>query len=77
MKTVNLSIPFEILIEAVKSLEISQQQELLEILKEEMETAEDEWENSEEIIAEVQASKKAYEQRDYQTLEEILWLIRK
>ena len=72
MKTVNFSIPFEILIEAVKSLEISQQQELLEILENEIDIVKDEWESREDIKAEVKASKEAYEQGDYQTLEEFM-----
>ena len=44
----------------------------MEILENQIETVEDEWENSEEIIAEVQASKEAYQQGDYQTLEEFM-----
>ena len=72
MTTVNIPIPFELLIEAVKSLELFQQQELLEILENQIEIVEDEWENSEETIAEVQASKTAYQQGDYQTLEEFI-----
>ncbi len=72
MTTVNIPIPFETLVEAVKSLEISRQQELLEILENQIEIVEDEWENSEEIIAEVLASKEAYRRGDYQTLEEFM-----
>ena len=72
MTTVNISIPFETLIEAVKSLELTQQQELLAIIENQMETVEDEWENSEEIIAEVKSSRQAYQQGDYQTLDEFM-----
>ena len=72
MTTVNIPIPFEVLIEAVKSLELSQQQELLEILENQIEIVEDEWENSAEVIAEVQAAKEAYQHGDYQTREEFI-----
>ncbi|WP_107666762.1 hypothetical protein [Cyanothece sp. BG0011] len=72
MTSVNGSIPFETLVETIKSLDLRQQQELLEILEEQMFEAEEDWENSEEIIAEVEEAKKAYQAGDYLTLEDFI-----
>jgi hypothetical protein len=72
MTTVNLSIPFEVLIKTIKSLDLQQQQQLLEILEEQLFEAEEEWENSPEIIAEVEEAKKAYQAGDYLTLEDFV-----
>lgn len=72
MITVNIPISFDTLIEAIKSLDLSQQQELLEILENQILIAEDEWENSPEVIAEVKSAKEAYQAGDYLTLEEFM-----
>ncbi|MGK7957562.1 MAG: hypothetical protein AB4063_20240 [Crocosphaera sp.] len=72
MTNVNLSIPFEVLIKTIKSLDLPKQQLLLEILEEQIFEAEEEWENSPEIIAEVEEAKQAYQAGDYLTLEEFI-----
>lgn len=72
MTNVNLSIPFEVLIKTIKSLDLQKQQILLEILEEQIFEADEEWENSPEIIAEVEEAKKAYQAGDYLTLEEFI-----
>ncbi len=72
MTNVNLSIPFEVLIKTIKSLDLPKQQILLEILEEQIFEAEEEWENSPEIIAEVEEAKQAYQAGDYLTLEEFI-----
>ena len=72
MTTVNILIPFEALIQAIQSLGLEEQQKLLEILEEQIFTAEEEWENSPEIIAEVEDAKKAYQAGDYLTFEEFM-----
>lgn len=72
MTTVNLSIPFEVLVKAVKTLDLAQQQQLLEILEDQIFETEEEWENSPEVLAEVAEAKKAYQAGDYVTLEEFL-----
>ncbi|MBR8826993.1 MAG: hypothetical protein DSM107014_03645 [Gomphosphaeria aponina SAG 52.96 = DSM 107014] len=69
MKTINISIAFESLVSAIKSLNLEEQQKLLEILEEQIFAAEEEWENSPEIIAEVEEARQAYQAGDYQTIE--------
>jgi len=72
MTTINLSIPFESLTQAIQSLSWEEQQKLLEILEKQNLDSEEAWENSPEILAEVQESRQAYQSGDYQTLEEFL-----
>ncbi len=72
MTSINLSIHFEALVKAIKSLDLEQQQQLLEILEEQIFESEEEWENTPEIIAEVEEAKKAYQSGDYLTLEEFI-----
>ena len=72
MTTINLSIPFESLTQAVQSLSWEEQQKLLEILEKQNLDSEEAWENSPEILAEVEEARQAYQSGDYQTLEEFL-----
>ncbi len=72
MTTINLPIPFEILTQAIQSLGWEEQQKILEILENQNIEREEAWENSPEILAEVQEAKRAYQSGDYQTLEEFL-----
>ena len=72
MATVNIPIPFEALIKSIQSLGLEDQQKLLEILEDQIFTAEEDWENSPEIIAEVESAKTAYQAGDYLTLEEFM-----
>jgi hypothetical protein len=72
MTTVNLSIPFESLVQAIQSLNLEEQQKLLEILEEQIFAAEEEWENSPEILKEVTEARQAYQLGDFQTIEEFI-----
>lgn len=72
MATVNIPIPFDALIKAIQSLGLEDQQKLLEILEDQIFTAEEDWENIPEIIAEVDSAKTAYQTGDYLTLEEFM-----
>jgi hypothetical protein len=72
MTTVNLSIPFESLVNAIQSLSLEDQQKLLEILEDQIFESEEEWENSPEILAEVEEARQAYQAGDYQTIEEFI-----
>ena len=72
MTTVNIPIPFDTLIQAIKSLSLAEQEKLLELLENQISTAEDKWENSPEIMAEVNCAKEAYQGGDYLTLEEFI-----
>ncbi len=70
--TVNLQIPFESLVQAIQSLSLEDQHKLLEILEDRIFEAEQEWENSPEIIAEVEEARRDYEAGDYVTLDEFI-----
>ena len=72
MTTINLSIPFESITQAIQSLGWEEQQKLLEILEKQNLDSEEAWENSPEILAEVEEARQAYQSGDYQTLEEFL-----
>lgn len=72
MTTINLSILFESLTQAIQSLGWEEQQKLLEILEKQNLDSEEAWENSPEILAEVEEARRAYQSGDYQTLEEFL-----
>ena len=72
MTTINLSVPFESLVTAIRSLTWNEQQQLLKLLEEQMFESEEAWEDSPEIVAEVQQARQAYQAGDYQTLEEFM-----
>jgi len=72
MTTVNLSIPFESLVQAIQSLNLEEQQKLLEILEEQIFAAEEKWENSPEMLKEVSEARQAYQLGDFQTIEEFV-----
>lgn len=72
MNTVNISIPFNTLIETIKSLNLEEQKKILIMLEDEIFISEEEWENSPEIIEEVQLARKAYEDGDFVTLEDFI-----
>lgn len=72
MATVNIPIPFDALIKAIQSLGLEDQQKLLEILEDQIFTAEEDWENIPEIIAEVESARTAYQAGDYLTLKEFM-----
>ena len=72
MTTINLSGPFESLVTAIRSLTWNEQQQLLKLLEEQMFESEEAWEDSPEIVAEIQQAREAYQAGDYQTLEEFM-----
>lgn len=72
MTTINLSVSFESLVTAIRSLTWNEQQQLLKLLEEQMFESEEAWEDSPEIVAEVQQARQAYQAGDYQTLEEFM-----
>jgi Zn-dependent M16 (insulinase) family peptidase len=72
MTTINLSVPFEFLVTAIRSLTWNEQQQLLKLLEEQMFASEEAWEDSPEIVAEIQQAREAYQAGDYQTLEEFM-----
>ncbi len=72
MTTINLSVPFEFLVTAIRSLTWNEQQQLLKLLEDQIFESEEEWENSPEIVAEIQQARQAYQVGDYQTLEEFM-----
>jgi hypothetical protein len=71
MTTINLSVPFESLVTAIRSLTWNEQQQLLKF-EEQMFESEEAWEDSPEIVAEIQQAREAYQAGDYQTLEEFM-----
>ena len=72
MTTINLSVPFEFLVTAIRSLTWNEQQQLLKLLEDQIFESEEEWENSPEIVAEIQQARQAYQVGEYQTLEEFM-----
>jgi hypothetical protein len=72
-KTVQIKIPFESLIEAIKCLDLEKQRQLLEILEDLVfEVEEDLIEQNPQIIAEVEEARQAYQKGDYQTIQEYI-----
>ena len=72
MTTINLQVPFESLVTAIRSLTWNEQQQLLKLLEEQMFESEEAWEDSPEIVAEIHQARQAYQAGDYQTLEEFM-----
>lgn len=72
MTNLNLSVPFESLVTAIQSLSWSEQKKLLELLEDQICESEEAWENSPEMVDEIQQARQAYRAGDYQTLEEFM-----
>ncbi|WNZ25966.1 hypothetical protein HJG54_26150 [Leptolyngbya sp. NK1-12] len=71
--TVKVQISFESLIEALSSLSLTEQRQILEILEQKIFEAEEAlYEDDAETIAEIQAVRAEYEAGEYQTLEDYL-----
>jgi hypothetical protein len=69
--TVELHIPFESLVEAVTCLDLEGKRQLLEILEDLLfEAEEDLYEQDPEVLANIEASRQAYRNGDYKTIEE-------
>ncbi|OBQ22309.1 MAG: hypothetical protein AN486_02715 [Anabaena sp. AL93] len=73
MTVVNLQISFESLIAAISSLNLQEKHQLLEFLEEQLlEDEEDLIEQNPQIMSEVAESRKAYQNGDYQTIQEYI-----
>ena len=71
--TINLKITFESLTEAIKSLDLTQKQQLLEIPEQQIFQAEEtSYQDDEETLAELQQVRDEYQSGDYVTLEQYL-----
>jgi hypothetical protein len=71
--TINLEIPFELLASAIDDLDLSQKQQLLERLEQQIfEAEESTYDDSPETLVELQAVRREYEIGDYLTLEQYL-----
>ncbi len=71
MTVVNLQIPFESLIAAISSLNLEEKHKLLEFLEEQLsEDEEDLIEQNPQIISEIAEARQAYQNSDYQTIQE-------
>jgi hypothetical protein len=69
--TINLKISFESLAEAINSLNLSQKQQLLEILEQQIfEAEESSYQDDEETLAEFQKVREEYRSGNYVTLEQ-------
>lgn len=70
-ETVNLTIPFTSLAEAIAALSLEDKRRLLELLEQQIaETEEDLWEQDPAVQAEIQEARAAYQAGDYVTLDE-------
>ncbi|MDD1414719.1 hypothetical protein MEN41_08740 [Dolichospermum sp. ST_con] len=73
MTIVNLQIPFESLIAAISSLDLQEKHKLLEFLEEQLlEDEEDLMEQNPQIISEIAEARQAYQNGDYQTIQEYI-----
>jgi len=71
--TINLKIPFESLSEVINSLDLSQKQQLLEILEQQIfEEEEASYQDDDETLVELQKVRDEYQSGDYVTLEQYL-----
>ncbi len=71
--TINLKIPFDSLSEVINSLDLSQKQQLLEMLEQQIfEEEEASYEDNEKTLAELQTVRAKYQSGDYVTLDQYL-----
>jgi uncharacterized protein with ParB-like and HNH nuclease domain len=68
--TVKLQLSFETLIEAISSLDLEEKQQLQEIIEQQIFEEEDEMEQNPQVLAEIAEARKAYQDGDYQTIQE-------
>ncbi len=69
MTAVKFNVPFESLIEAITSLDLEKKRQLLEILEDLLFEEEESIEQELQVIAEIEAARKAYQMGDYQTIQ--------
>ena len=70
--TVKLQITLASLVEAIASLELEEKLQLWQLLETEIADAEDLLENDPVVRAEVEDARRAYQQGDYQTIDEYI-----
>jgi len=71
--TVNLSIPFESLVESIKELSLDEKYRLWELLEEQIAQAEEEMlERDPSVQAEIRAARAEYQSGDYETIDEYI-----
>jgi hypothetical protein len=66
--TVQLQLSFNSLVEA-SSLDLTEKQQLQEIIEQQIFAAEDDLEQDPQVLAEVAAARQAYRNSDYQTVQ--------
>jgi sensor domain CHASE-containing protein len=67
--TVQLQLSFNSLVEAVSSLDLTEKQQLQEIIEQQIFEAEDDLEQDPQVLVEVAAARQAYQNGDYQTVQ--------
>jgi Zn-dependent M16 (insulinase) family peptidase len=67
--TVQLQLSFNSLVEAVSSLDLTEKQQLQEIIEQQIFEAEDDLEQDPQVLAEILAARQAYQNGDYQTIQ--------
>ena len=67
---IQVDISFNSLITAIKSLDLSQKHQLLEILEDQIFEAEEELEEDSHTLAEIEEARQAYQRGDYQTIQD-------
>ena len=73
MTIVNLQMPFESLIAAISSLNLEEKHQILEFLEEQLlEDEEDLIEQNPQTISEIAEARQAYQNGDYQTIQEYI-----
>lgn len=70
--TIQVDISFDSLITAIKSLDLSQKHQLLEILEDQIFEGEVELEENPKILAEIEDARQAYQRGDYQTIQDYI-----
>lgn len=71
--TVSFNIPFEVVVEAIKALDIEKQRALFEVLDDLLFEAEElSMEADPTVLREVEEARQAYQQGDYQTIQEYI-----
>lgn len=70
---VQFNVPFEALVEAVKSLDLNHKRQLLEVLEDLLFDLEEEsMEQNPQVLLEVEEARKAYQAGDYQTIQDYI-----
>jgi hypothetical protein len=72
-ETVQVQIPFQFLVDAIASLGLAEKRKILQLLNEEIEQAEEDLlEENTNIKAEIQEARLAYQNGDYQIIQDYI-----